>query len=51
MTKEEEMARVDLLELDKQYYDEHTISWDEYISGVKDIEKTYGVALIEPQEK
>lgn len=45
MTKEQEMARVDLVELDRLYFDEGAISREEYLKEVKAIEDEYKVKL------
>ena len=45
MTKEQEMARVDLVELDHLYYDLGEITEQEYLQGIKDIEREYKVEL------
>ncbi len=45
MTKEQEMARIDLVELDKLYYDEQSITFEEYAKGIDEIEETYGVDI------
>jgi hypothetical protein len=45
MTKEQEMARVYLLELDRLYFDEGAISREEYLKEVEKIEKEYKVKL------
>lgn len=45
MTKEQEMARIDLVELDKLYYDEQSITFEEYVKGIDEIEEAYGVDI------
>lgn len=45
MTKEQEMARIDLVELDKLYYDEQSITFEEYVKSIDEIEETYGVDI------
>ena len=44
MDKEQEMARCDLVELDR-LYERGDITWDEYLKEVKEIERTYKVSL------
>ena len=39
------MARIDLVELDKLYYDEQSITFEEYAKGIDEIEETYGVDI------
>ena len=45
MTKEQEMLRTDLAELDRLFFDKGAITKEEYLKELNEIEKSYKVKL------